>query len=77
MDENEEGKLILSDIFYSDQQENMLYMTIVRDFAKTADPMSAIVSIEQIDSGNIELIYLTGEDYTEVTEVIPIDKEEL
>ena len=68
----EEGKLILSDIFYADRQEDLLYMTIVRDFAETADPMSAIMGIELIDSENIELTYLTGDDYTEVTEIIPI-----
>lgn len=71
----EEGKLIISDIFYTDQQEDLLYMTIVRDFTKTADPISAIVGIELIDSENIELTYLTGEDYTEVTEIIPITKD--
>lgn len=71
----EDGKLNLRDIFYTDQQEGLLYMTIVRDFAKTADPMSAIMSIELIDNENIELTYLTGNDYTEVTEIIPIEKE--
>lgn len=71
----EEGKLILSDMFYTDKQEDLLYMTIVRDFAMTADPMSAIMGIEPIDSENIELTYLTGEDCTEVTEIIAIDKD--
>lgn len=58
----EDGKLILSDIFYTDQQEDLLYMMIVRDFAETADPISAIVGIELIDRENIELTYLTGEE---------------
>ena len=71
----EEGKLILSDIFYTDKQEGLLYMTIDRDFYETADPMSAIMGIEPIDSENIELTYLTGGDYAEVTEIIPIDKD--
>ena len=71
----EDGKLILSDIFYTDQQEDLLYMTIVRDFTKTADPMSAIVGIDLIDSESIELTYLVGNDYTEVTEIIPIEKD--
>ena len=71
----EDGKLILSDIFYTDQQEDLLYMTIVRDFTKTADPMSAIVWIDLIDSESIELTYLVGNDYTEVTEIIPIEKD--
>ena len=71
----DDRKLILCDIFYADQQEDLLYMTIVRDFTKTADPMSAIMGIELIDSENIELTYWTGEDYTEVKEIIPIDKD--
>ena len=71
----EDGKLILSDIFYTDQQEDLLHMAIVRDFAETADPISAIVGIELIDGKNIELTYLTGNDYTEVTKIIPIDKD--
>lgn len=71
----EDGEMILSDIFYTDQQEDLLYMTVVRDFTKTANPMSAIIGIELIDSGNIALTYLIGEDYTEVTEMIPIDKD--
>ena len=71
----EDGELILSDIFYSVQQEDLLYMTIVRDFTKTADPMSAIIDIELIDSGNVKLTYLTGNDYTEVTEIISFEKD--
>ena len=66
----EDGELILSDIFYTDQQKDLLHMTIVRDFTETADPMSAIMDIELIDSENIELTYLTGNDYTVVTEII-------
>lgn len=50
-------------------------MTIVRDFTKTADPMSAIIDIELIDSGNVKLTYLTGNDYTEVTEIISLEKD--
>lgn len=73
MEDNEE--LILCNIFNSDQQEDLLYMTILRDFTKTANPMSAIIAIELIDNENIELTYLTGNDYTEVTEIIPIDKD--
>lgn len=68
----EDGKLILSDIFYTDQQEGLLYMTIDRDFYKAANPMSAIVGIEPIGSGIIELEYLNGEDCT-VTEVMQIN----
>lgn len=69
----EEEKLILSDIFYTDKQEGLLYMTIDRDFYKAANPMSAIVSIELIGSEIIELKYLTGEGHITVTEVMQIN----
>lgn len=70
----EDGELILSDIFYAGQQD-LLYMAIVRDFTETADPVSAIMDIELIDSENIKLTYLTGNDYTVVTEIISIDRD--
>lgn len=70
----EDGKLILSDIFYTRQQD-LLYMAIVRNFTETADPVSAIIGIELIDSENIELTYLTGNDYTVITEIISIDRD--
>ena len=70
----QDGKLIFSDIFYTDvENTEQLYLTIIRDFTQTADPISAIISIEMPDSENIELTYYTGEDYTEVTEIIPIN----
>lgn len=65
----EDGKLILTDIFKRDK----LYKEIVRDFTKTANPMSTIVNIKLIDNENIILEYYIGEDYTQVSETIPIN----
>lgn len=64
----EDGKLILRDIF----NEGLLYMTISRDFTKTADPMSAIIAIEMQDEGTIILSYYKGEDYEEISEEIKV-----
>lgn len=62
----EDGKLILRDIFH----EDLLYMTISRDFTQTADPMSAIIAIEMQDDGIIALSYYKGENYEEISEEI-------
>ena len=64
----EERTLILSDIF----KEGILHQEITRDFSKTADPMSAIISIEMIDSENIRLEYYKGETFTIESEIIGI-----
>ena len=64
----EDNNLIVRDIFH----EDLFSMTIVRDFTGTADPMSAVISIEMADSENIILTYYKGEDYTETSEIIEI-----
>ena len=61
--------LILSDIF----EEGILYQEIYRDFSVTADPMSAIYSIELIDEDHVMLEYCVGEDYAIVNEVVEIE----
>ena len=61
--------LILTDIF----EEGILYQEIYRDFCVTADPMSAIYSIELIDEDHVMLEYCAGEDYTTVNEVLEIE----
>ncbi|MCM1057569.1 MAG: hypothetical protein NC517_08180 [Firmicutes bacterium] len=54
--------------------ENLLEMRIRRNFSKTVDPMSAVMQIEMTDSENITLTYLEGENYTEVSETIKMEK---
>lgn len=65
----DEGTLVLSDIF-----EHKFNMQIMRDFTQTADPISAVKSIEMIDDSSIRLKYYSGDDYLEQTEIINIDK---
>lgn len=62
----EDRTLILSDIF----KEGILYQEITRDFSETADPMSAIISVEMIDSENIRLEYYRGEEFAVEEEII-------
>lgn len=64
----EDGELILKDIFHKD----LLYMSISRDFTKTADPMSAIIAIEMQDEGTIVLSYYRGENYEETSEILGV-----
>lgn len=64
----EDGELILKDIFHKD----LLYMTISRDFTKTADPVSAIIAIEMQDEGTITLSYYRGENYEETSEILEV-----
>ncbi|MDE7254230.1 MAG: hypothetical protein K2O32_14995 [Acetatifactor sp.] len=64
----EDGQLVLRDIFNKD----LLYMTISRDFTRTANPMSAIISIEIQDGGDVVLSYYKGENFEETSEVITI-----
>ncbi|MDE5599026.1 MAG: DUF4163 domain-containing protein, partial [Lachnospiraceae bacterium] len=66
--DREERTLILSDIF----KEGILYQEITRDFSKTAEPMSAIISIEMIDDETIRLEYYQGEDCSVECENISI-----
>lgn len=65
----EDGNLILKDIF----NEDLLYMTISRDFTKTANPVSAIIAIEMRDEKTITLSYFKGDNYEETSETITID----
>lgn len=62
----EDHELIVRDIF----DEDLFCMRIVRDFTGTADPMSAVISIEMADSKTIILTYYKGEDYIETSEKI-------
>lgn len=64
----EDGQLVLRDIFNKD----LLYMTISRDFTKTANPMSAIISIEMQDGGDVVVSYYKGENFEETSEIITI-----
>ena len=64
MDENH--ILILTDMF----EQGIIYKKIHRDFTATADPISAIISIEVIDDKNIELNYYSGPNYIEKIELI-------
>ncbi len=66
--DREERTLILSDVF----KEGILYQEITRDFSKTAEPMSAVISIEMIDDETVRLEYYQGEDYTVECEDISI-----
>lgn len=62
----EDHILILSDMF----EQGIIYKQIQRDFTETADPISAIISIEMLDDENIELKYYSGANYIEKTELI-------
>ncbi|MDE7339651.1 MAG: hypothetical protein K2N80_03695 [Lachnospiraceae bacterium] len=64
----EDRTLILLDIF----QEGILYQEITRDFSNMAEPMSAIISVEMTDSGNIQLRYYKGETFTIESEIIRV-----
>lgn len=66
----ENGELILTDLF----QEGILNKKIIRDFTRTANPISAIIKIEISDDKCIELEYYRGTDYMKESEVIMIDK---
>lgn len=66
----ENDELILTDLF----QEGILDKRVVRDFTKTADPISAIIKIEMQDNENIVLEYYKGADYVEELEIIKIGK---
>ena len=61
--------LILTDIF----EEGFLYQEIHRDFSETADPMSAIYSIELADEDHVIVEYCEGEDYTVVNEEVELE----
>ena len=63
-----ESTLILLDIF----KEGIVHQEITRDFSKTEKPMSAIISIEMVDSENIRLEYYKGETYTIESEIVGV-----
>lgn len=62
----ENNELFLTDIF----GQGLLNKKINRDFTQTANPISAIISIEMINNETIKLSYYKGEDYNEQTEII-------
>ncbi len=64
----EDRTLILLDIF----KEGILYQEITRDFSKTADPMSAIISVDMIDSENIQLRYYKGKTFAIESEIFRV-----
>lgn len=66
--ENHE-ELILRDIF----NKGLLEMRIRRNFAQTANPISAVRDIEMIDSENIVVTYFVEPDYTEISEQIKLE----
>lgn len=64
----EDSELILRDVFNDD----LLCMAISRDFTKTANPMSAIISVKMQDKNTIKLSYYKGDNYEETSEIITI-----
>lgn len=62
------GKLIISDLF----DEKVFYKSIARDFTKTANPGSAIISIALFDEENLMIEYYKGKEYEEVAEIISL-----
>lgn len=64
----EDSELILRDVFNDD----LLYIAISRDFTKTANPMSAIVSVKMQGKDAIELSYYKGDNYEETSEIMTI-----
>ena len=53
-------------------KEGILYQEITRDFSKTADPMSAIISVDMIDSENIQLRYYKGKTFAIESEIFRV-----
>lgn len=64
----EERDLIIRDLFH----QGILNKRIVRDFAKTADAMSAVMSIQCLEDENLVINYLKGEDYESITEIVSV-----
>lgn len=62
----ENGELIIRDLF----DEAAFYKKVTRDFAKTADPTSAIIGITLEEEGQFKIEYYQGEDYIQKTEII-------
>jgi len=65
----EDGILILTDIF----NRGLLYKEIGGDFSETANPISAIISIEMLDNNTIQLKYYSGLNFDEKLEIIKIN----
>lgn len=63
----EERKLIIRDLF----NQGILNEEIVRDFTKTANAMSAVISIRYLEEEGFVINYLKGEEFESVTEMIP------
>lgn len=62
----EDGALVICDIF----DKEGFCKRIVRDFTKTADPISVIISITPNEDGQFVLKYYQGEAYNVVTETV-------
>lgn len=62
----EENRLILTDLF----EEGILHEEIIKDYSKTADPVSAVISIEVLENRDIMLQYYKGKDMEEVSEIV-------
>ncbi len=62
----EDRALIICDIF----DKEVFCKKIVRDFTKTADPVSAVISITLNEEGQFVLEYYQGEAYNVVTELV-------
>ncbi len=60
--------LIISDMF----DESVYYKEIHREWAKTAEPSTAVISVQLLDTNQVELIYYVGYDFVEVKEIIDL-----
>jgi len=67
--ENDKYKLIVSDLF----DKNKFYKEFERDFSPVAAPYSDLLDAKFINSDKIQIIYLTGNDYKEVTEILDLN----
>jgi len=67
--DGERLKLIVSDLF----DKNKFYKEYLRDFSPIAAPYNALSSAKFIDSNKLQIAYLTGIDYKEITETIELN----
>ena len=61
-------KLVVRDIF----DETVFYQEYIRDFSPVAAPNSDLISARFINEQQLEIVYLSGEQYTKTTETIDI-----
>lgn len=63
-------KLVVSDLF----DKSKFYRQYERDFSPVAAPDGDLTSAEYIDSNKLQITYLSGSNYKEVTEIIDINQ---